>query len=147
MASFTTSALIEGNHSIVALYSGDGTFAGNTSAVLTQTVNQATTTTSLVSSLNPSTFGQGVTFTATVTPCYSASPTGSVSFYDGTTLLGTVSLDATGHGSFAISTLAVGNHSITAVYSGDTIFYGSTSDVLTQQVLSGGFAPRRVPGK
>jgi hypothetical protein len=135
-ASFTTSTLTVDNHSIVALYSGDGTFAGNTSAVLTQTVNQATTTTSLASSLNPSMFGQSVTFTATVTPCYPSSPAGTVSFYDGTTLLGTASLDATGHASFTISTLAAGNHSITAVYSGDDIFTGSTSDVLTQQVLS-----------
>jgi hypothetical protein len=134
VASFTTSALTVGNHSIVALYNGEGTFAGNTSAVLTQTVNESTTTTSLASSLNPSLFGQSVTFTAAVTPVYNGSPTGTVYFYDGLTLLGTVSVDATGHASFTISTLE-GSHHIAAVYSGDTIFSGSVSNVFTQQVL------------
>jgi hypothetical protein len=66
-------------------------------------------------------FGTAETFTATITPAMTgrSTPTGSVSFYDGTTLLGTGSVSA-GVASFASSSLAVGAHSITAVYTGDS---------------------------
>jgi Big-like domain-containing protein len=65
-ASFTTSSLTQGSHSITAVYSGDTNNLGSTSPALTQLVNQAATTTILISSLNPNTLGQAVTFTATV---------------------------------------------------------------------------------
>jgi hypothetical protein len=80
VASFTTSSLTSGSHNITAVYSGDGNNATSASAALTQTVNQAASSTSLVSSLNPSAPGQSVTFTATVS---GASPTGTVQFKDG----------------------------------------------------------------
>ncbi len=85
-------------------------------------VIQASTTT-LASSVNPSTFGQAVTFTATVTPDARSTdtPTGTVTFEEGTTVLGTAPLND-GVATFAISTLAVGSHSIAAVYSGDADF-------------------------
>src|SRR5207247_9140460 len=66
-ATFATSALTVGSHSITARYNGDTNFSGSTSTALTQTVNKASTTTSLTSGTNPSVFGQSVTFTATVT--------------------------------------------------------------------------------
>jgi YVTN family beta-propeller protein len=91
------------------------------------------TTTSLSSSLNPSQYGQTVTFTATVTGS-GGTPTGNVTFYDGSTALGTVGVDGTGHAAYATSSLTTGSHSITASYGGDTNFTGSTSTVLTQQV-------------
>ena len=93
-------------------------------------------TTTLVSSLNPSAAGQSVTFTATVSgPSGNTTvPTGTVSFLDGTTTLGTGALSANGQGTFSTSLLSAGSHSITAVYSGDTNFAGSTSSVLTQVV-------------
>ena len=66
-ASFsTTSSLSIGNHSITAVYDGDSTFAGGTSTVLAQAVSQAGTTTSVTSSVAPTTFGQSTTFTATI---------------------------------------------------------------------------------
>src|SRR4029077_20561604 len=67
-ASFTTStlAVTPPPHSITVVYSGNANFNGSTSTALTQTVNKAGTTTSVVSSANPSAFGQSVTFTATV---------------------------------------------------------------------------------
>src|SRR5262249_50901258 len=58
---FTTTALPPGSHSIIAVYSGDTNFTGNSSAPLTQAVNRASTATALSSSLNPSLFGQQVT--------------------------------------------------------------------------------------
>jgi hypothetical protein len=57
-----------------------------------------------------------------------------VSFYDGATLLGTGNVNASGQATFTTSSLAVGAHTISATYSGDSNFNGSTSSALTQQV-------------
>jgi uncharacterized repeat protein (TIGR03803 family) len=131
IASLSTSALTAGAHSIKAVYSGDGTFKGSTSPTLKQVVNKYSSSTAAVSSLNPSTVGQEVTFTATVTT--SGSPTGTVTFKYGTTVLGTGSL--TGNtASLSTSSLAAGSYNVNAVYSGDGTFKGSTSPVLKQVV-------------
>jgi Big-like domain-containing protein len=90
------------------------------------------TTTTLASSLNPSTFGQPVTFTATV-KATSGTPTGTVTFKDGTTTIGTGALSA-GKATFKTSKLAKGIHSITAMYGGSISDLGSTSPVLKQTV-------------
>jgi hypothetical protein len=74
------------------VYSGDSNFAASTSKAVSQVVIKATTTTALVSSLNPSNVGQSVTFAATGTQQFSGKVTGTVTFYDGTTTLKTVSL-------------------------------------------------------
>ncbi len=67
-ASLSTSSLTMSSHSITSVYGGDVNYGGSTSAALTQVVNSASTTTALSSSLNPSGYGQNVTFTATVSP-------------------------------------------------------------------------------
>ncbi|HEY7424651.1 MAG TPA: Ig-like domain-containing protein, partial [Gemmataceae bacterium] len=87
---------------------------------------------SLTSSAPLSQQGQSVTFTATVSGS-SGTPTGSVTFYDGTTALDTVSLNASGVATYTTSSLTVGNHDITAIYSGDSTYAGSTN-WLTQTV-------------
>lgn len=138
-AAYTATLLASGSHSITALYSGDTTYASSTSAVLTQVVNPVAminTTTSVSSSANPSTSGQAVTFTATVTaPAGSTpSPTGSVTFLDGTTTLGATALTPSGSAGFSTSALSAGTHQITAQYSGDTTYAGSTSAALAQVV-------------
>jgi hypothetical protein len=130
-AKFTTSALAAGTHSIKAVYGGNAAFAGSTSPTLSQVVKQTTTTT-LKSSANPSTVGQAVTFTATVTAA-TGIPTGTVTFMDGTTKLGTGTLNA-GTAKFTTTALAKGTHSITAVYGGSANYAGSTSAVLKQAV-------------
>src|SRR5205807_65841 len=66
VATFTSTGLSVGSHTITARYGGDATFASATSAALAQAVSQAATTTTLSSSLNPSMSGQAVTFTAVV---------------------------------------------------------------------------------
>jgi hypothetical protein len=101
--------------------------------VLLNTSKLATTTT-LASSQNPSPFGQTVTFTATVTGPGGGIPTGTVNFYDSTTSLGSSSLNGSGVATLATSSFAVGTHSITATYNGDTSFGTSTSPVLSQVV-------------
>jgi hypothetical protein len=90
------------------------------------------TTTSLQSSPNPSTNQQAVTVTATVSS-NSGTPSGTVAFNEGSTVLGTATLSG-GVAAISISTLTVGSHSIIAVYSGDSIYQGSTSSALTQTV-------------
>lgn len=109
---------------------------GNTSefSQCLPTGGPAATTTALSSSLNPSLVGQSVTFTATVT---GASPTGTVQFRDGVTVLGTVALAGT-TATLTTSALAVGTHPITAVYSGDVDDLTSTSPVVNQVVNPAG---------
>jgi len=95
-------------------------------------VNQANTTTTLVSSLNPSNYKQAVTFTATVSPQFGKA-TGTVTFYDGTTTLATKPLSAAGAAEFTTAKLTSGIHSITATYNGSADFTGSSAS-LTQTV-------------
>jgi hypothetical protein len=129
-AALSLSTLSAGAHSIVAAYSGDANDAASSSAVLAQTVNKAPTTTALASSNNPSTSGQGVTFTATVAP---SPATGAIQFLDGSTVLGTVTISG-GSAVLSLSSLSVGAHSIKAAYSGDTNYLASSSAILTQNV-------------
>lgn len=98
------------------------------------------TTTTLISSLNPSNFGQAVTFSATVTPRQGVgSPTGTVDFFDGGTNIGNSNLNSSGVATLATSTLSVGTHTITATYNGDANFAPSTSPPL-YQVVQGAIA-------
>jgi len=133
VAKFTAKSLAVGAHSITAVYAGNVNFAASKSAVLKQTVNKAGTSTSLVSTPNPSTVGQTVTFTVTVKASTSGTPTGTVTFKDGTTTLGTGSLSG-GKATFKTSKLAKGVHSITAAYGGSATYLASTSPVLKQTV-------------
>jgi subtilase family serine protease len=98
---------------------------------------RTTTTITVVSSLNPAYFSVDVQLTATLTPTGTTTPTGTVTIYDGTTVLasGTLSGGALGMG-YSTSSLAVGTHSITAVYSGDGNNAGSTSTILSQVILA-----------
>ena len=110
--------------------------ANGTVGVLINTSLTATTT-ALTSSQNPSNFGQAVTFTATVTGqqgLYKGIPTGTVTFFNGSTALDASSLNSSGVATFSVSTLTVSTHSITATYNGDTNFTPSTSPVLSQVV-------------
>jgi hypothetical protein len=102
-------------------------------------IGSAPTTTALVSSLNPSSFGQAVTLTATVTTSGSTAPTGTVLFMDGATTVGMGTLNSSGVATYTTSSLAVGQNSMSAVYSGDANNAGSTSAVLTQTVNAADF--------
>src|SRR5207244_3067201 len=113
-----------------ALHDAHPIYAVSTSPALTQTVNPAASSTGLASSPNPSTFGQSVALTATVSP---SAATGTVTFKDGSTSLGTGTL-SNGTATLTLSTLATGPHSLTAVYGGDANDAVSTSPALTQTV-------------
>jgi hypothetical protein len=131
VATFTTSSLTAKTHYIKATYAGDATFMPS-SGTVKQVVNKYPTTTTLTSSLNPSQFGQAVTFTAHVTSTGPA-PTGSVKFLDGTTTIGLATLRS-GVAKLTKSNLAVGTHPITAHYNGDAASSTSTSAVVNQVV-------------
>src|SRR5205807_1516732 len=117
---------------------GNTNFSGSTSTAVSQVVNKAGTTTSLASSVNPTVFGQSTTFTATVAVVSpgAGSPTGTVNFLDGTTVIGSGTLSATAPfiATFSTGSLAVGTHSVTAQYLGNTNFNGSTSTAVSQVV-------------
>ncbi len=133
-ASLTTAALGGGAHSVTAVYSVvDANFTGSSSAPAGQVVIPAATATGVASSLNPSGFGQLVTFTASVTSTAGVPTGGIVTFLDGTTTLGTATLSG-GTASFPTAGLSVGPHSITAAYGGGPSFGASTSSALTQTV-------------
>ena len=124
------STLAEGTHTVTAVYSGATDFVTSTGTLNGgQVVNQASTTTTVASSLNPSTYGQSVTFTATITPQYGGQASGTVTFKDGSTTLGSAAVSSNA-ASLTTSSLAAGTHSITAVYSGNSNFTGSTSNTL-----------------
>jgi hypothetical protein len=104
----------------------DTNYSAATATVSIQVLNQATSTVTLTSSSSNPTVGQSVTLTATVAP---AAATGTISFRDGATVIGGVNVSG-GVASIATTTLAVGSHNLTAVYSGDAGTAGSTSAVL-----------------
>src|SRR5205085_1135648 len=87
----TTSSLSVGSHNISAVYSGDGSFAGSTSATQAVTVGQASTTTALSASNSTPVFGELITLTASVTVAApgAGTPSGTVTFVEGATTLGT----------------------------------------------------------
>ncbi|MCF7731454.1 MAG: Ig-like domain repeat protein [Akkermansiaceae bacterium] len=116
-ASVTTSTLAAASHAITALYVGNAANAPGASAALPQILNEtrAATTTALGSGANPSNSGAPVTFTATVT---GKAPTGSVTFYDGTSELGRAAINGT-KASFSTRSLAAGWHCLSACYAGD----------------------------
>jgi len=134
IATYTTATLLGGNHPVTGVYSGDTNYLGNTGALNSPlTVGQGSATAVVASSLSPSNYGVSVTFTATVTGP-NATPTGTITFLDGATTIGTGTLDATGKATMPISSLVVGNHSITVQYGGDSNFNAVTSSPITQTV-------------
>ena len=133
-ASFSTSSLIVGTHHITASYSGDANSIASSSPTLNQIVVASLTTTTVITSNPDVSFGTAVTFTAGVTGSGSVVPTGTVSFQDGTTVLGTLTLDIHGSAALTLSTLSVGSHSIRVVYGGDANNGGSSSAAVQETI-------------
>jgi hypothetical protein len=139
VATFSTATLAAGTYSLTAQYTGSASFESSTSAVLSETVEsatQSTTTTSLIASPNPATTCQALTMTATVKGSGSAPPTGTVRFLNGSTLLGTATLNSSGVATLSNVLLAAGTYRLTAQYSGNAGFESSTSAVLSETVES-----------
>jgi hypothetical protein len=140
-AQFVTSTLTVGQHSVTAAYSGDTNVSPSSGSLPTQTVSAPglqPTTTTLTSSLNPSTSGQAVTFTAVVTaPSYLGTPTGTVTFTIDGQAQTPVPLALAGGSDQAqvtIATLAAGSHTVSATYSGDANVSASSGSLPTETV-------------
>ena len=121
-----------------SFYSAD--YSSSQACATVSVISTQPTATTLASNANPVFLLNSVTFTATVTPTSgSIVPTGSVTFYDGSTAIGTGTLSASGSGASAIAkltttSLATGSHAITASYLGDSNNQASTTTTLTELV-------------
>ncbi|HEV8000773.1 MAG TPA: Ig-like domain repeat protein, partial [Planctomycetaceae bacterium] len=135
-ATYTTSALLAGSHSITAVYQGDSNFTTSTSAAITQRVLKAGTNATVSSSQTSVPPGTPVTFTATVvsTAAGAGVPTGTVTFYDGSTVLGTMTLNGSGQAMLPKTWTTAGAHKIKVKYSGDANFDPIASAVITETV-------------
>jgi hypothetical protein len=135
-ASFSTSALAAGSHSIAAAYQGSADFNPSQSTPLNQVVNTATTATSLASSLNPALVNELVTYTATVAGQYGGAVTGTVVFRDGGSTVATVTMVGN-QAAYSTKYKVAGVQAMTATYSGDTDNTGSVSATLVEQINKG----------
>ncbi len=133
VAADTTASLSAGPHTVTVTYAAAGNFAASTSAAVNQQVN-AITTTSVTTSGTPSTFGQSVTFTATVLSV-AGTPTGAVTFAIDGTPVATVTLSG-GTASYATAALSARPHTVTVTYAGAGNFLASSSGGLAQQVTA-----------
>ena len=143
VATLTTTTLPVGANVIVAAYGGDSGDAGSSSQPVTVTITAAkvATTTALTASATAINTGQSVSFAATVSPQSGSNvPTGTVTFLDGATSLGTAQLNASGVATFSTTSLAAGTQLITASYVGDSKDYGSVSPVVSVVVTQGTIA-------
>ena len=136
VATYTTSLLSNGMHSITAAYEGDAAtnVLASTSPVLNQDV-QSSSDIVLTSTPNPSNYGADVTFTATLKSNGTMAPGGDVKFFDGGVQLGTSSLiGTTGGATFTVSSLSAGSHIVTAVFEGNSNDGPATSPPMIQVV-------------
>ena len=123
----TLSNLATGSHSITAHYDGDTANSVSTSPAVTEVITQEATTTTLAANPNPGVSGKPVVLTATVKPTAGTeTPTGKVTFTDGSTTLGSSNLGAGGTATLSIP-LSGGAHTLVATYGGDTNNTGSAS--------------------
>jgi hypothetical protein len=130
VATFSTSKLGVGMHSITVKYAGDSDYAAVKSPAVSVHVNKATPQISLKSSATSAKAGNSVKFTVTLTGI-GAEPTGMVHFLDGGTELGAATLNASGVATYSTSKLAAGKHAITAAYQGNSDYTAKTSAAVT----------------
>lgn len=142
------STVAPGNYTVIAVYAGDTAFKvslspGQPGSVLSSSI--ATTTTLTSSNANPGT-GASVTFTATVTPAVmtDGTPSGTVTFLNGTATLGTGTL-TNGVATYTTTSLPAGTQAITASYAASGIFAGSISSAVTETVVMPTFTPSATP--
>lgn len=143
-ASFTTSLLQVGTHSITAFFSASSTLLASNSSPILQVVNEAASITTLTATPNPSYEGQPITLLAGIVTSTGSTPTGSIIFQDSATVLGTALLNQD-KATLVTSSLTPGTHSLTAHYSGDSNTAPSLSATFTQTVLPSDFILTSTP--
>jgi sugar lactone lactonase YvrE len=120
VATYVNSTLTAGTHTITAAYQGDSDYAASTSTqIITETISQTATATTLSASTTSSISGRPITLTANVAATGGSVPTGTVDFMNGNILLGRGTLN-NGIATLTSSDLGVGIDSVTAIYNGDS---------------------------
>lgn len=145
-ASFTVQALSVGTHSITVVYDGDAQNQGGTSRAFSLTINKARPAFNVGSSVNPAAWKQFLTLSVNLgnaTPGIAA-PTGSITFKDGSTVLGTVALDRRGRANLDTNKLTGGAHTITADFGGDGNYEANASASLPLTINKGATTMRLV---
>ena len=122
-----------GNATVTVNKDGDANYSAAPALTANVTAVKNSSSTALTSSANPSFYNQSVTFTATASG-HSGTPTGNVTFMEGSTILAANVTMSGGRATFTTSTFTVASHAITAVYNGDTNFNRSTASALNQTV-------------
>ena len=138
-ASFVVNGDYAGGHSYIATYGGDSNFSANVSPVFIQQINRTPSSVNFSQSSNSSDLGQTTTFTATVTPTTKFEGVQELTIKDGSTVLRTFSYATAPYTDtvvFSTSTLSVGQHNLTAQFSGAYSFEGATSTTLTHTITS-----------
>ena len=133
MAAYTTSSLTVGTHNITAVYGGDANDTGSTSAALVETVTAYGTQTSLAASSTSLNTDQELTLLTTTTTTSGGAVTGTITWMNGTTTLGSATVGVNGTATLSINP-AAGSYSITAHYSGDALNAPSVSNAVTVTV-------------
>jgi hypothetical protein len=134
-ASLVISTIGAGTHSLVAHYNGDANYVPSSTA-FPLTVAQDGSSVDLKSSRPSALVGAPVTFTATVRGVATGLPvtSGMVTFFDGTTAIGSATLDATGHAQLTSSFVTPGTHSINASFSGNPNYLPGASEAISQRI-------------
>jgi len=136
VAQLSTSSLTVGSHPLTASYGGAPGFGASTSSILNETISKANATVVLTSSVNPVGFLTPVTYFATVTSSTGATPTGSVTFFDGVTTVSTAAVNGSGVATWStVYTSGQGGpHNMTASYNGSATINTATSAVFVEYV-------------
>jgi len=134
VATLPTSALAAANHLLVAIYSGDANFKTSQGTDTTEVVKKYPTTTVITSNPNPSNYGQATILTAQVTTSGPSTPTGWVTFLNGTTSLGVAAVNGSGVATLTTKQIPLGSNSLTASYTDSPMYANSVSAPITQVV-------------
>jgi hypothetical protein len=133
-ATLKTNKLPAGTHSIVAEYKGDTKYQDNNSQILSLTVGRFPPRVTFTATPKSPVAGQQLTLKLTITGKSGFIPTGTVTFMDGNTVLGTPVAVTKGSAVYSTNTLAAGSHTLQAVYSGDTNYLTVTASPITLTV-------------
>ncbi len=133
-ATLVDATLAVGTHALAAQYSGSAAFGPSVSSALEQDVTVQGSSTMLLPTVNPATYGQPLLFVVSVAPAAGTGvPTGTVTVLDGTTPIGSATL-AGGTAAVVTTNLDAGCHPLTAAYAGDGNFSASTSGTVVERI-------------